>query len=197
MRSKLGLMILGLMLLAPLCASAQSFKFGGGVRAGILGYDQSELTGKKLYWGFHGRVRVMKYLGGEISYQTREDTFRIHNGELKLRTTPTQFSGIVYPLAMLPVTPYFVFGTGHYQFTLTATGDLGLPYIAGEGTLKVSENAPHIGVGVEAFLGDHVSFGGDIRKVTVKFHNPIVSGLQITGIKLDAYLVNLTATFYF
>lgn len=195
MKRTLVMIFLGLLLL-PLCASAQ-VQVGGGVRAGLFGYNEDHLDGTKLFWGAHGRVRVLKFLGAEISYQTREDSLRLNQGDIKLKTTPIQLSGIVYPLGFFFISPYIVFGTGWYDFDITVTGDIGLPFVVGEGTISVSEKAPHIGIGVEAFFMDHFSVGADVRKVNVKIQNPIVQSLQIEGLELNAYMFNITGTFYF
>jgi outer membrane protein with beta-barrel domain len=177
--------------LAGVC-SAGNIEPGFGVRAGVLSYNKTEINKSQVYWGGHGRLRLYKYFAAEASLQTREDTFQINQGEIKLRTVPFQISGMVYPLAKFPVSPYFVFGTGWYYFTATVTGNLGLPYVTGNGTLKLTENAPHIGLGVEAFLGEHVGVGADVRKIYVTFHNPLISNL-----KFNAYMVNIMGTFYF
>lgn len=182
--------------LLPLAAEAQ-FQFGGGVRASFLNFDKSELDTSSVFWGVHGRVRVMKFVGGEISYQKREDNWHIHNGDLTLTTKPLQISAIVYPLAMLPVTPYVLAGTGWYYFTLGVTGDLGLPYLAGEGTIDITQRANHVGVGVEAFIGSHVSVGADVRKIYLTLESPIALPVIVKELKLNAYLVNITGTFYF
>lgn len=196
MKKIIRALTLGFLMFLPMLASAQ-IQFGGGVRAGVFGYDQSVLEGNKVFWGFHGRVRVMKFFAGELSYQTREDTFQINRGEIDLKTRPVQLSGIVYPLGFFFISPYVVFGTGWYHFDITVKGDLGLPFVAGEGTISVSETAPHIGLGVEAFFLDHFSVGADVRRVNVKIDNPIISGLKVQGLELNAYMVNIMGTFYF
>jgi len=189
MKLKLAMVFLGLLL--PFCASASDLQFGVGVNTSVLGYNQDEISGSRLFWGGHARVRFMKYIAGEVSLQRREDNFSIRQGNIRLQTTPLQLSGIVYPLAMLPVSPYFLAGTGWYYLTATVSGELGLPYVTGAGTIKHTENAYHIGVGAEAFIGRHVSFGGDVRKVFLTFDTPLIR------YKVDAYLVNVGATFYF
>ena len=173
---------------APAVAQVQ---VGGGIRAGVFGYSEDELDDSRLFWGAHGRVRTMKYFAGELSVQKREDDFQIGNGEIKLETVPLQLSAIVYPLAAFPVSPYFVAGTGWYFLTVTVSGDLGLPYVTGEGSIDHTENAFHVGVGVEAFLGDHFSIGGDVRKVFLEFNTPLIS------YEIGAYFLNIGATFYF
>ena len=72
---------------------------------------------------------------------------------------------------MIPVTPYFLGGTGWYHLKATIEGDLDLPYVFGEGSVSITETAPHIGAGVEAFIGDHFSVGGDVRWVFLDFEN--------------------------
>jgi Outer membrane protein beta-barrel domain len=190
MKIKLAVMILGLLL--PLCATAQTLQFGAGIRASVLSYNKDQIDQSHLFWGGQARLRIIKYFAAEASLQTREDDFHIHNGDIKLKTVPFQLSGMVYPLAMFPVSPYVVFGTGWYSFTLTVTGDLGLPYVTGEGSIKLSTTAAHVGVGVEAFIGKHVGVGADVRKVFVNFDNPLIRNL-----KFDAYMVNIMGTFYF
>ncbi len=180
----------------PMLAEAQ-IQFGGGVRASFLNWDKTELDTSSAFWGVHGRVRVMKFLAGEVSYQSREDSVHIHNGDLTLKTKPLQLSAIVYPLAMLPLTPYFVAGTGWYYFTLDVSGDLGLPYLAGEGTIDLTQRGNHIGVGVEAFLGSHISVGADVRKIYLTLDSPLALPVIIKDLNLDAYIVNVTGTFYF
>lgn len=189
MKLKLSLLFIGLIL--PLCTQASDVQFGVGGRTSLLSYNQTEINQSRLFWGAHGRVRVMKYFAGEVSIQRREDNFRVHNGEIVLETTPLQLSGIVYPLAMAPVSPYVVGGTGWYFLTATVTGDLGLPYVFGEGSINLTETAPHIGVGVEFFAGDHFSMGGDVRKIFLTFNTDLIN------YKFDAYFVNVAATFYF
>jgi Outer membrane protein beta-barrel domain len=189
MKITLVMIILGI--LVPVFLSADQFQFGLGIDTSLLSYNQNEIDGSRVFWGGHARVRVMKYLAGEVTVQKRQDNFNIRSGSIKLDTVPVQLSGIVYPLAMLPVSPYFVAGTGWYYLTATITGDLDLPYVTGEGTIHHTENAFHIGVGVEAFIGNHVSVGGDIRKVFLEFNTPVIR------YKVDAYLVNAGATFYF
>ena len=190
MKSILVMIVLGI-LLPGWVPAADEFQFGGGIQSSVLSYNQDELDTSKLFWGGHARVRAMKYLGGEFSVQWREDNFNIHDGNIKLQTTPLQLSGMVYPLGMFSVTPYFIAGIGWYHLTATVTGDLGLPYVTGEGTIKHTETAGHIGIGVEAFIGDHFSMGADVRKVFLEFNTPIIS------YKVDAYFVNIGATFYF
>src|SRR5262249_5733709 len=136
--------------LLPAYARAQTLQFGVGATVSSFGYDQNELDTSRIFWGGQARLRVMKYLGGEVSVQTREDNFDFQLGEIKLNTTPLQLSGIVYPLAMFPVTPYFLAGGGWYFLKATIRGDVDLPFVFGEGTIQVTETAPHIGVGVEA-----------------------------------------------
>lgn len=189
MRFKLAMMVLGLFL--PLFAAADGLQFGVGGRTSVLSYNQTEIDSSRLFWGGHARLRVMKYLAGEVSLQRREDNFRVNDGLIKLETVPLQVSAIVYPLAMLPVSPYFVAGTGWYYLTATITGDLGLPYVFGQGSVKLTENAPHIGVGAEVFVGDHFSVGGDVRKIFLEFQTRLIN------YKFDAYFVNVAATFYF
>jgi hypothetical protein len=188
---KITLVMITLGLLLPVFAYSGDFQFGLGVDTSLLSYNQTEIDGSRMFWGGHARLRMIKYLAAEVSVQKREDNFNIRRGNIKLDTVPVQLSGIVYPLAMWPVTPYFVAGTGWYNLSATITGDLDLPYVTGEGTIHHTENAAHIGVGVEAFIGDHVSFGGDVRKVFLEFETPVIR------YKVDAYLVNAGATFYF
>jgi Outer membrane protein beta-barrel domain len=182
------LMVVGFL---PLCAESQSVQFGLGARVSSFGYDQDELDTSRVFWGGQARLRVMKYLGGEASLQTREDNFDFRFGNIKLNTTPLQLSGVVYPLAMFPVTPYFLAGAGWYFLRATVTGDVDLPYVFGEGTIEVTETAPHIGVGVEAFIGGHFSFGADARRVFLDFETSLIN------YKVNAYFVNIGATFYF
>ena len=186
---KLVMVFLGYLI--PLCAVASDVQFGVGVNTSVLGYNQDEISGSRLFWGGHARVRFMRYVAGEVSVQRREDSFSIRQGNIRLKTTPLQVSGIVYPLATFPVSPYFLAGTGWYYLDATVSGDLGLPYVTGEGTISHTENAYHIGAGVEAFIGRHVSLGGDVRKVFLEFDTPVIR------YKVDAYMVNVGATFYF
>ena len=190
MRLKLGLIFF--CALIPLCASAQELQFGLGPQAGVLSYNQDQISSTKLAWGGHARLRAFKYFAAEFSAQRREDNFNFRNGNIDLETIPLQLSGIVYPLGMFPVSPYFLAGTGWYFFNVTIRGNLGLPFVTGEGTISVTETAPHIGVGVEAFVGKHWSVGADARKVFLTFNSDI-----IRNIKFDAYFVNVGATFYF
>jgi hypothetical protein len=187
---RLTLVVIVLTLLLPICAHAQ-VQFGIGARAGILGYNQSEIDTHALFWGAQARARLVKYFAAELSYQKRSDNFQINRGSIELVTKPLELSAIFYPLAVLPVSPYIVGGTGWYFLDITVRGDLGLPYITGEGTLSLTEHAPHIGVGVEGFIGDHFSVGADVRKVFLSIDN------QLINYKLDAYFVNFTATYYF
>jgi hypothetical protein len=189
MKTKLVMLALGLLLL-PLFADAQ-VQFGAGVRTSVFGYDEDRLDGTKMFWGGHARVRVLKYLAGEFSAQYREDTFGFANGDIKLETVPLQLSAIVYPLAMIPVSPYFLAGTGWYRLEATVEGDLDLPYVFGEGSISITESAPHVGAGVEAFIGDHFSIGGDVRWVFLDFETDLIN------YKYDAILANIAATFYF
>jgi hypothetical protein len=189
MRFKLVMMVLGVLL--PLIACAQDLQFGVGGRTSVLSYNETEIDTSRLFWGGHARLRVMKYLAGEVSLQRREDNFRVNDGLISLETVPLQVSAIVYPLAMLPVSPYFVAGTGWYFLTATITGDLGLPYVFGQGSVELTEQAAHIGVGAEVFVGDHFSIGGDVRKIFLEFNTELIN------YKFDAYFVNIAATFYF
>jgi len=189
MKFTLVMIIIGVFL--PIFASAQGFQFGLGFDTSLLSYNQDEIDGSRMFWGGHARMRIMKYVAGEFSVQKREDNFTVRNGSIELDTIPMQLSAIVYPLAMLPVSPYFVAGTGWYYLTATIRGDLDLPYVTGEGTIHHTENAFHIGVGVEGFIGNHVSIGGDIRKVFLDFNTPVIN------YKVNAFLVNIGATFYF
>jgi len=191
MRLKLVVIFSGVLLLLPYLAQAQ-VKFGGGLRGGILGYNQNEIDAHHFFWGLQGRVRLVKFLGAELSYQKRTDNFNFRNGNIELQTRPIQLSGFFYPLGMFPVSPYFVGGTGWYHFDITVTGDLNLPYVSGQGTFSLSENATHIGVGVEGFIGDHFSVGADVRKIFLTVHNPL-----ITNLRFNAYFVNFMANFYF
>jgi hypothetical protein len=136
-------------------------------------------------------VRVVRFLGGEFSVERREDDFTFGEGEVKLETTPVQLSAVVYPLGMFAVTPYVLGGTGWYFLKASISGDVDLPYVFGEGTIEVTETAPHIGIGVEAFIGDHFSFGADARKVFLDFETRLIN------YEVDAYFVNVGATFYF
>jgi hypothetical protein len=188
---KFKLVMICLALLLPAAAFSQSVQFGAGIQTSLLNYNQRELDTNKLFWGGHARVRIMKYLAGEASLQRREDTFAVHQGEIILETTPLQLSAMVFPLARMPVSPYFLAGTGWYFLKATVTGDLGLPYVSGEGTITDTATAGHIGVGVEAFIGNHFSFGGDVRKIFLTFNTPIIQ------YKFDAYFVNIGATVYF
>lgn len=180
-----------LALLVPVGAFSQSLQFGAGIQTSLLNYNQRELDTNKLFWGGHARVRFMKYFAGEASLQRREDTFSVHHGQIVLQTTPLQFSGIVYPLANFVVSPYFVAGAGWYFLKATVTGDLGLPYVTGTGTITQTATGSHIGVGAEAFVGKHFSFGGDVRKIFLTFNTPIIQ------YKFNAYFVNIGGTFYF
>jgi Outer membrane protein beta-barrel domain len=177
--------------LLPFYVQAQTVQFGGGVTVSSFGYDQNELDTSRIFWGGHARIRVLKYMGGEASLQTREDNFGFRLGDIKLNTTPLQLSGIVYPLGMFAVTPYFLAGGGWYFLNATVRGNVDLPYVFGEGTIQVTETAPHIGIGVEAFTGNHFSFGADVRKVFLNFETSLIN------YKVNAYFVNVGATFYF
>lgn len=188
MKLKLVVIFLGLML--PLFAEAQ-VQFGAGIRTSVFGYNEDELDGSQTFWGGQARVRVIKFFAGEFSVQYREDNFNVNDGNIELKTTPMQLSAIVYPLAIIPVSPYFIAGTGWYNLQATITGDLGVPYVFGEGTVEVTEHAPHIGVGVEVFIGDHFSVGADVRKVFLDFETELIN------YKYDAYLANVMGTFYF
>jgi Outer membrane protein beta-barrel domain len=188
MKLVLGLIFLGLLL--PIFADAQ-VQFGIGANTSLFGYNRDELDGGRVFWGGHGRVRAFRYVAGELSAQYREDIFGFNTGEIRLQTFPVQLSGIVYPLAMIPVSPYFVGGIGWYRLKATIDGDLDLPYVFGQGSVIITETAPHIGVGVEAFIGDHFSIGGDVRKVFLDFNTDLIN------YKYDALLANVAGTFYF
>jgi len=188
MKIRLGLIFLGLLL--PLFADAQ-IQFGVGARTSLFGYNKDELDGSRVFWGGHGRVRVIKFFAGELSAQYREDNFGFANGNIKLQTVPVQLSAIVYPLAIIPVTPYFLAGTGWYRLKATIDGDLNLPYVFGEGSVVLTETAPHIGAGVEVFIGDRFSVGADVRKVFLNFETDLIN------YKYDAILANVAGTFYF
>lgn len=175
----------------PAISSAVNLQFGVGVNFSVLSYNEKGIDDSRVFWGAHGRLRIMKYFAAEVSLQQREDNFRIGDGHLNLKTRPLQLSGIVYPLAMFPVSPYFLAGTGWYYLTADISGDLGLPFVTGEGTIKTTENAYHIGIGVEAFVGRHFSFGADARKIFLEFDTFLIK------YKLEAYVVNIAATFYF
>ena len=187
---RLTLVVIVLSLVLPICAHAQ-VQFGLGARAGILGYNQSEIDTNALFWGAQARVRLVKYFSAELSFQRRTDNFQINQGNIELVTKPLELSAIFYPLAFLPISPYIVGGTGWYFIDITVRGDLGLPYITGEGTLSLTPHAPHIGVGAEVFIGDHFSFGGDVRKVFLSIDN------QLIRYRVSPYFVNFTATYYF
>ena len=189
MKYTLVMIFVGLVL--PGFVSAEPLDFGVGFTTSLLSYNQDEIDESRFFWGGHARLRIMKYLVGEVSLQKREDNFSLRGGSIELDTVPLQISAIVYPLAMLPVSPYFVAGTGWYFLTATVTGDIDLPYVTGTGTIEHTENAFHIGVGVEGFIGEHVSIGGDIRKVFLDFETAVIR------YEFDAYLVNAGATFYF
>lgn len=178
-------------LVIPLVADAQSVQFGLGLKVSSFGYNENEIDTSKIFWGGDARLRIVKYVGAEFSVQRREDNFDFDLGSIKLETTPLQLSGIVYPLGMFAVTPYVLGGTGWYFLKATVRGDIDLPYVFGEGTIEVTETAPHIGVGVEAFIGDHFSFGADARKVFLNFETSLIN------YEVDAYFVNVGATFYF
>ena len=184
-------MIIFAALCLPFAAGAEPLQFGVGITTSVLSYNQDEIDQSRMFWGGQARLRVMKYLMGEVSLQKREDNFNVRGGAIELDTVPLQVSAMVYPLAMLPVSPYFVAGTGWYFLTATVTGDIDLPYVTGVGSIKHTEQAFHIGIGVEAFIGDHVSIGGDIRKVFLDFETSIIR------YEFEAYLVNAGATFYF
>jgi hypothetical protein len=188
---KFKLVMICFALLLPVRAFSQSLQFGAGIQTSLLNYNQRELDTNKLFWGGHARVRFRKYIAGEVSLQRREDTFSVHHGEIILQTTPLQFSAIVYPLANFSVSPYFLAGTGWYFLKATVSGDLGLPYVSGNGTITHTANASHIGVGVEVFIGNHFSMGGDVRKIFLTFNTSIIQ------YKFDAYFVNIGATYYF
>jgi hypothetical protein len=188
---KRTLVMIALGILLPGWAMAGMIQIGGGIQTSILSYNQDALDTSKLFWGGHVRVRPIKFVAGEFSFQKREDNFDYRRGNIKLETTPLQLSALVYPLGMFSVSPYFVAGTGWYYLTATVTGDLGLPFVTGEGTIKHTETAGHIGVGVEAFIGDHFSMGADVRKIFLEFNTSIIS------YKVNAYFVNIGATFYF
>ena len=188
---KFKLVMICLAILLPAAAFSQGLQFGAGIQTSLLNYNQRELSTNKLFWGGHARIRAMKYLAGEVSLQRREDVFSVHHGQIDLQTTPLQFSAIVYPLANFQVSPYFLAGTGWYFLTATVTGDLGLPYVTGNGTITHTETAAHIGIGAEAFVGNHFSFGGDVRKIFLTFNTSIIN------YKFDAYFVNIGGTFYF
>jgi hypothetical protein len=188
MKWKLVMICLGLLL--PVFSEAQ-VQFGAGLRTSVFGYNEDELDGNRYFWGGQARVRVIKFVAGELSIQYREDDFGVNDGNIQLETTPVQLSGIVYPLAIIPVSPYFVAGTGWYNLKATITGDLGVPYVFGEGVVEVTETAPHIGVGVEVFIGNHFSVGADVRKVFLDFETDLIN------YKYDAYLANIIGTFYF
>jgi Outer membrane protein beta-barrel domain len=177
--------------LLPLVVDAQSVQFGLGATVSSFGYNENEIDTSRVFWGGHARLRIIKFLGAEGSLQYREDNFDFREGDIQLQTTPLQLSGVVYPLGMFPVTPYFLGGTGWYFLKATIRGDLDLPFVFGEGTIEVTETAPHIGIGVEAFIGEHFSFGADARKVFLDFETSLIN------YKVDAYFVNVGATFYF
>ncbi len=184
------MIVLGLLCL-PLFAFGEGIQVGLGVNTSLLSYNQDEIDGSRMFWGGHGRIRAFKYLSGEVSLQRREDNFSIRDGSIALTTVPLQISAVIYPLAMLPVSPYVLAGGGWYFLTATVTGDLGLPYVTGSGSIHHTENAFHVGVGVEAFIGKHFSLGADVRKVFLEFNTDVIQ------YKVDAYLVNAGATFYF
>jgi hypothetical protein len=178
-------------LFLPAFSSADTLQFGVGITTSMLSYNEDEIDQSRMFWGGQARLRVMKYMMGEVSLQKREDNFNVRGGSIELDTVPLQLSAIVYPLAMLPVSPYFVAGTGWYFLTATVTGDIDLPYVTGTGSINHTEQAFHVGVGVEAFIGNHFSIGGDVRKVFLDFETDIIR------YEFDAYLVNAGATFYF
>jgi opacity protein-like surface antigen len=187
---KLFIVLVFLVVLFPLSAGAQ-VQFGAGLKFGALGYNEDELDSSRVFWGGHARIRATRYFTGEVSLQHRQDEFLFGDGEIRLDTWPLQVSGIVYPLAMIPVSPYFLAGTGWYFLEATVSGNLDLPFVGGIGTISHTENAFHIGVGVEVFVGDHFSTGVDVRKAFLEFDTPLIH------YEVDAYFVNAGATFYF
>lgn len=183
------MVLMGLFL--PVFASAEDFQFGLGFTTSMLSYNEDEIDESRMFWGGHARFRASRYFVAEVSLQKREDNFNLRGGSIELDTVPLQLSAVVYPLAMLPVSPYFVAGTGWYFLTATVTGEIDLPYVTGQGTIEHTEQAFHIGVGLEVFIGNHVSIGGDVRKVFLDFETSVIR------YEFDAYLVNAGATFYF
>jgi hypothetical protein len=170
------------------------WKAGGGVRAGLFSYNEDHLDTLKLSWGGQGRVLIEKYFGAEFSLQKREDTISTRfGGTLDLTTYPIHFSALFYPIGQRVVSPYLIAGFGWYKLNATAEIDIGL--ITLRESFSFTESAPHIGGGIEVFVGEHFSAGFDVRKLFFEFETPF--GDLTSDVLKYAYLVNIMANFYF
>jgi opacity protein-like surface antigen len=170
------------------------WKAGGGIRAGLFSYNEDHLDTLKLSWGGQGKVLFPKYFGAEFSVQKREDTISTRFGTtIDLDTYPIHLSVLFYPVTQRVVSPYLIAGFGWYKLNATAEIDIGVITI--RESISLSESAPHIGAGVEVFVGDHFSAGLDVRKLFFEFETPF--GDLTADVLKYAYLVNIVANFYF
>jgi opacity protein-like surface antigen len=170
------------------------WKAGGGIRAGLFSYDEDHLDTLKLSWGGQGKVLIGKYFGAEFSIQKREDTISTRfRTTLNLTTYPIHLSALYYPIGQRVASPYLIAGLGWYKLNATAEIEIGLITI--QESISLTESAPHIGAGLEVFVGDHFSAGLDVRKLFFEFETPF--GDLTADVLKYAYLVNIMANFYF
>ena len=185
--------LLAFALLAPDAFSTE-WKAGAGLRAGLFSYNEDHLDTLKLSWGGQGKVLIEKYFGAEFSLQRREDTISTRfGGTLDLTTYPIHLSALFFPIGQRTVSPYLIAGFGWYKLNATAEIDLG-PITVRE-SFSLTESAPHLGGGVEVFVGEHFSAGLDVRKLFFEFETPF--GDLTSDVLKYAYLVNIMANFYF
>jgi hypothetical protein len=102
-------------------------------------------------------------------------------------------SALYYPIGQRVVSPYLIGGFGWYKLNATAEIEIGLITI--DESISLTESAPHIGAGLEIFVGDHFSAGSDVRKLFFEFETPF--GDLTSDVLKYAYLVNIMANFYF
>lgn len=170
------------------------WKVGGGIRAGLFSYNEDHLDTLKLSWGGQGKALIGKYFGGEFSIQKRDDSVSTRFGTtLDLTTYPIHLSALFYPIGPRVVAPYFIAGLGWYKLNATAEIDIG--FITLRESFSLTEFAPHVGAGIEVFIGEHFSAGFDVRKLFFEFDTPF--GDLSADVLKYAYLVNIIANFYF
>jgi hypothetical protein len=170
------------------------WKAGGGIRAGLFSYNEDHLDTLKFSWGGQGKALIGKYFGAEFSIQKRNDSISTRFGTtLDITTYPIQLSALFYPIGPRVVAPYLIAGVGWYKLNVTGEIDLG-PIVITE-SISLTESAPHLGTGIEVFVGEHFSAGFDVRKLFFEFDTPF--GDLTADVLKYAYLVNIMANFYF
>jgi opacity protein-like surface antigen len=145
--------------------------FGLGVHGGVFDPKDGDTDG---FGGAHARLRLLPFLGVEVSADVREADFR---DDVKILQVPVQLSALLYLIPQGPFQPYVGGGVGWYYLHIDPEG---------ASSRTTEEFGYHAGAGVDIPLNPSWVLNADFRYYALADK---VEGRELRDIEADGWQV--------